>query len=137
MSLLGIKLFVGGWLSYYDLRTLSVPVWALALYASIVIWQCPVHGISFSICAFFVCGVWVFERIKSQTYLGLADKILLSVVGMTIPPMQVGWFFITIGIVSLITALIWQKLANCARFPMMPAIILSDFICNSDTAFLS
>lgn len=129
MIFYGIKIISELFLSYCDLRTLSVPVWAILIWVCSVLSLCwPGYWISGLVAVFIMILCQAVEVYSSKEYLGLADKIILPVVACQFPVDVIGMLFILTGVCSLVLAVIWRGVFKINRFPMIPAIFCAQYL---------
>ncbi len=129
MIFYGIKIVSELFLSYCDVRTLSVPIWAILIWGySVLFLSWPGDWVSgfCAVLAMILCQA--VEVYSSKEYLGLADKIIFPVVALQFPVDVIGMLFILTGVCAFVLAVIWRSVFKTNRFPMMPAIFCAQYL---------
>lgn len=127
--LLDVKILLAMFLIYSDIRYLSVPVWPIVAYIFVSILVVPsFNEVSFGLTILIVLAIWGWEYLKGRHLLGVADKLVLPVIAMACPFENLGVLLISVGILSLLTAVIWQKALGNPKFPMVPALLISEWL---------
>lgn len=110
----------------YDWRYRSVPTIPFILFCIGVVaqgWPSP-QWRSFGIgCVLIVLCIGT-EYFFKRPLLGIADKVLLPISLLLIPLLDIGFYFICVGIIGLLISLFWRRVYGLEYFPFLPALII-------------
>lgn len=121
-----VPLVFGSILIAYDLKSCTVPVAFLILFIGSLLIYCVdnLYWISGLIGCLLILGFMGAELFTGRQLLGIADKILLPVILLTIPPNTLGEYLVFAGGSGLVLAFIWQQFWGQRQFPFVPALLL-------------